>query len=121
MTKARRIPQARRPSPAPPPVPQSPLLLFRYQPHTRESAAAAYESAVNTKPQHERIGREASRAGARGKRQLQSELGNQSQSNQIVVINLTIVIHIQVMVTFFFLFHTQVIFKSFSKKKLFFD
>jgi hypothetical protein len=43
-----------------------------------------------------------------------SELGNQSQSNQIVVINLTIVIHIEVIVTFFFLFHSQVIFKSFS-------
>ena len=33
-----------------------------------------------------------------------SELRNQSQSNQIIVINLTIVIHIQVKVTFFFPF-----------------
>ncbi len=43
-----------------------------------------------------------------------TELGFQSQINQIVVINLTIVIHI--LVTFFFLFHSQVIFKSFLKK-----
>jgi len=35
---------------------------------------------------------------------MRSELGNQSQSNQIVVINLTIVIHIQVIITFFFPF-----------------
>jgi len=48
-----------------------------------------------------------------------SELGNQFPRNQILVINLTIVIHIQVIVTFFFLFHSQVIFKSFSKKSYF--
>ena len=49
-----------------------------------------------------------------------AELGNHSQSNQIVVINLTIVIHIQVIITFFSLFHSQVIFKSFAKKKAIF-
>jgi hypothetical protein len=64
--KGAAYPAGSTPLTCPPPAPQSPLLLFRYQPHTRESAAAAYESAVNTKPQHERIGREASRAGARG-------------------------------------------------------
>jgi len=50
----------------------------------------------------------------------QTELGNQSQSNQIVVIHLIIVIHIQGIVTFFSLFHSQVIFKSFSKEKAIF-
>ena len=44
-----------------------------------------------------------------------SELGSQSQRDQIVVINLAIVIHIQVIVTFFSFF----IVKSFSKKSYF--
>jgi len=49
-----------------------------------------------------------------------TELGNQSQSNQSVVINLNIDIHIRVIITFFPLFHGQVIFKSFAKKKAIF-
>jgi len=35
-----------------------------------------------------------------------SELGYQSQSNQIGLVHLTIVIHIQVIGTFFFFFHS---------------
>ena len=50
-----------------------------------------------------------------------SELGNQPQSNQIVVINLTIVIHIQAIVTFFPFFIVKLYSIHFQKKKAIFD
>ena len=50
---------------------------------------------------------------------LGTELGNQSQSNQIVVIHLTIVIHIQVIVTFFSFFIVKSYSSHFQKKAIF--
>ena len=48
-----------------------------------------------------------------------SELGNQFPRNQILVINLTIVIHIQVIVTFFSFFIVKSYSSHFQKKAIF--